>query len=456
MKFCCEIAFVFLLASSPAILHAQAPDPTAPATDVALTAALPDAEISDYSLPPDKFEKAQALYQTRLIMYVIDAVYAVAVLVLVLWFRVSATFRDWAERASRRRFVQAIIFAPLLLILIDLLTLPLTAYGHHLQQSYGLSVQSWGSWFWDWTKGEIIGTVIATLLVWGLYSILRRSPERWWFYGWLASIPAVLLLVFIQPMFIAPLFNKFDSLESKQPQLIPELEKVMHRGGLDIDRSRMFEMQASDKVTTYNAYVSGIGASKRVVVWDNTSRDMTIPETLFVFGHEQGHYVLHHIWMSLVFLIVGFLIALYLAYRFVGSVLSRWAQRWGVRDVGDWASLPVLLLMFSAFSLLSQPVGAGFSRYLEHQADIYGLEVIHGLVPDSPQVAAHAFQKLGEKGLAYPDPNPLFVMWAFDHPPIADRIRFAAQYQPWNDKQPTRYIDPVSRERSPMRLEDLR
>ena len=184
----------------------------------------------------------------------------------------------------------------------------------------------------------------------------------------------------------------------------------MHRGGLQIERSRMFEMQASDKVTTYNAYVTGIGASKRVVVWDNTSRDLTIPETLFVFGHEQGHYVLHHVWMQLGFLSSGLLLSLYLAHRFAAGVLARWGQRWGVRDLGDWASLPVHLLLLNVFSLVGQPVGAAFSRHLEHQADIYGLEVIHGLVPDSPQVAAHAFQKLGEKACRIPSESAVRVL----------------------------------------------
>jgi Zn-dependent protease with chaperone function len=111
-----------------------------------------------------------------------------------------------------------------------------------------------------------------------------------------------------------------------------------------------------------------------------------------------------------------------------------------VRDAGDWASLPALLLLFSVFSFVGQPVNAGFLRYLEHQADVYGLEAIHGLVPDSPQVAAHAFQKLGEKALSYPEPNSLYVAWAFDHPPIPDRLRFAVDYQPWNDNVPTRYF----------------
>jgi len=396
--------------------------------------------IVEYRLPPDKLAKAEALYRTRVTMFAVGTVYGLAVLVAVLALRVAPRLRDLAERTSRRRLVQLIIFAPLLLISIDLLSLPLSLYGHYLRLEYGLSVQSWGSWFWDWTKAEIIGTVIATLAIWGLYAFLRRSPTRWWLYFWLTSIPVVLLLVLIQPVFIDPLFNKFDPLEAKQPQLVQQLERVTQRGGLNIERSRMFEMQASDKVTTYNAYVTGIGASKRVVVWDNTARDLSIAETMFVFGHEQGHYVLNHVWMLLTFSIVGLLLALYLAYRLIGGLLARWGGRWGIRDVSDWASLPALLLLLSVFSLAGQPILAGFSRHLEHQADIYGLEVIHGLTDDSSQAAARAFQKLGEKGLAYPNPHPLHVFWAFDHPPLSDRVKFAADYRPWERGEATRYV----------------
>lgn len=421
----------------PSATRAEEPEPAALATPNVVQ---PDAPITEYRLPAEKLAQSEALYHTRTIMLVVETLYGIAVLTILLMFGVSARFRDWAERASNRRFVQAIIFAPLLLLTIDVLSLPLNIYGHHLQLHYGLSVQGWQSWAWDWTKGELIGTLIATLLIWGLYTFLRHSPTRWWFHFWLASIPVVLLFALAQPLVIDPLFNTFESLETKRPQLVPELEKVMQRGGLNIERARMFEMKASDKVTTYNAYVSGIGASKRVVVWDNTSRDLTIPETLFVFGHEQGHYALNHIWIGLSANVLTLLIALYVASRLINGVLARWGKRWGIRSVDDLASLPVMLLMLSLFSLLIQPPSAAVSRYLEHQADIYGLEAIHGLVPDSPQVAAHAFQKLGEKSLAYPNPSPLYVLWASDHPPIAERIRFALAYQPWNVGQPTRYV----------------
>jgi len=380
----------------------------------------------EYHLPPDLLKKSEALYHTRMLTFAVGTIYGIVLLILLLNFRIAARYRDWAERASARRFVQALIFAPLLILTIDVLSLPDNIYRHSLAMSYGLSVQGWGSWVWDWCKNEIIGVVIATLLIWGLYGILRRSPQRWWFYGWLAMIPVLLLIVFIQPMIIDPLFNKFEPLAAKQPQLMVELEKVIHRGGLSIDRSRMFEMRASDKVTTYNAYVTGIGASKRVVVWDNTSRDLTIPQTMFVFGHEQGHYVFNHIWKGLALVIGGLLLVFYLCHRLIGGMIRRWGPRWGVRDSADWASLPVLLLIFTVASVVAQPVVSGAVRYMEHEADAYALAIIDGLVPDSSTVAAQAFQKLGEKGLAYPTPHPLWVWWTYDHPPIAQRVRFAA------------------------------
>ena len=120
--------------------------------------------------------------------------------------------------------------------------------------------------------------------------------------------------------------------------------------------------------------------------------------------------------------------------------MVRWGSRFGIRGVADWASLPVFLLMLNFFTLLGQPIGSGVSRYLEHQADIYALEAIHGLVADSPRVAAQTFQKLGENALSNPKPHPFYVAWVYSHPPIADRFRFSLAYQPWTTGQPTRYV----------------
>jgi Zn-dependent protease with chaperone function len=443
-------AALLMSGSSSAAVAQQGATPARTAAAVApASAAAPQAEpaaapeqppLTGYLLPPDKLRQAEGLYRIRTVLYPVGIVYGIAVLLAVLAFRAGARYRDWAEAVSRRRFVQAAIVTPLLLLTIDILEMPLGLYEQHLGRRYGLSVQGWGSWLWDWTKGECLGFALLTLLVWGFYALLRRSPRRWWLYAWLASIPVVVFLVFISPVVIDPLFNTFEPLGATQPQLVVELEKVARRAGLEIPPTRMFEMRASEKVTTYNAYVTGLGASKRVVVWDNTARELPTSETMFIFGHELGHYVLNHIWYGLGFAILGLLASLSLAYLAIGRILARWGARWGIRGLADWASLPALLLVLSVFSVVGQPVGAAFSRHLEVEADIYGLEVIHGLVPDSSRAAARAFQKLGEKALSVPDPNPFFVFWTYSHPPVADRLRFALSYRPWDEGRPGRFF----------------
>jgi Zn-dependent protease with chaperone function len=202
----------------------------------------------------------------------------------------------------------------------------------------------------------------------------------------------------------------------------------------------MFEMEASAKVTTYNAYVTGIGTTKRVVVWDNTARDLTVPETLFVFGHEMGHYVLDHIYKGLAFFAVTSLLGFWLGRRIVLGILARWGTAWHIRGLNDLAALPVLMLALSLLTFIGEPIGNAFSRHLEHQADIYGLEVTRGLFPNNAQVAASSFQKLGEKSYDYPNPNPLLVFWSYSHPSIADRIRFCLRYDPWNTPPGPRYV----------------
>lgn len=167
---------------------------------------------------------------------------------------------------------------------------------------------------------------LLSIILWILYAIIRKSPGRWWLYYWLISLPILVFLVFLTPLVFEPMFNRFVPLAETQPQLIPALNQVMHRGGLEIPSSRMFEMKASEKVTK------------------------------------------------------------------------------------------------------------------EHEADIYGLEVIHGIVAHSSKVAASAFQKLGEKSLDYPFPAKLYVFWAYSHPPITDRLRFALGYHPWDSGEIPRFI----------------
>jgi STE24 endopeptidase len=393
-----------------------------------------------YALPPDKLAKAIAYAAAGNRLHFIAVGYGILVLIALLAWRVAPRLRNVAESATRRRILQAYIFAPLLLLIIDAVELPIGLYGHHLSLQYEQSIQGWGSWFWDWTKGELLLFALAGIALWVLYGAMRRNPRRWWFYFWMAAVPMVVLLMFIEPLAIEPLFFKFEPLAARQPALVGAIEKVVARGGLRIPPDRMFEMKASEKLKSLNAYVTGIGASKRVVVWDNTIEKMNTGQILFVFGHEMGHYVLGHVWIGIAAALLGILIFLFLADRAMRGALAHYGSHWGIRDVSDWASLPVLLLALAVFGFLSEPLSSSFSRMLEHNADIYGLEVIHGIVPNSPEVAAGAFQILGEVSLDDPNPSPFIEFWLYDHPSIGERVRFASEYDPWATGQPPKYV----------------
>jgi Zn-dependent protease with chaperone function len=495
-----RILFLIFAGLLPAIACAQQQSAvSARAASSSQPSASSTSETTQYTLPPDKLAKSKALYDLSGRLRIVGTVWSFIVLLGILYLAVGTRYGIWAEHASQQRtvrivallfalclllgcglilfqviptgstsqkaarvvvlaldlifiayilidrrwvesFAQSLVAVPLLLLTIDILDWPLAAYSHHISLQYGLSVQSWASWFGDVMKGEGISIIIGVLALWLLIFLIRKSPRRWWFYSWLIALPFIVFLVFIAPFVIEPLFNKFEPLQKTNPQLVEAIEKVTQRGGLDIPRDRMFLMKASEKTTELNAYVSGLGDSKRVVVWDNTIKKMTVPETQFVFGHEMGHYVLNHIYWGLAATCVGLLIGLYVLYLISGWVLPRVQQRWRIPELGSWAALPMIFLIFAILGFISQPIGSAFSRTLEHNADIYGLEVTHGLNQNSQEVAAHAFQVLGEVSLDYPYPSRFVVFWYYDHPSIPERVRFAHNYDPWGKGEQPKYV----------------
>jgi STE24 endopeptidase len=435
----CLLALCIGISSHKAVGQTPLASPSVSATRAAVQTA-PATQTTEYTLPPDKLAKSKALYDLRGTLRIIDTIYGLLILLGLLYFGVAARYRDWAEAVSRFRFVQALIFAALFLITTTALQLPLDAYQQNISRQYGLSVQAWGSWLGDMGKGGLVGLVFLSLVAWIIATLIRKSPKRWWIYSWMIVYALVIFVVFISPYVIDPLFNKFEPLEKSNPQLVDAIEKVTQRGGLTIPRDRMFLMKASEKVTTLNAYVTGFGPSKRVVVWDTTIKNATTPETLFVYGHEMGHYVLNHIVIGLTAAAIGLFIGFYLLYLIANWAFPRFQQRWHMRELSDWAGLVMLILIFSIMSTVSAPIGNGFSRTLEHNADVYGLEVTHGINANPQEAAAHAFQVLGELSLSYPYPNRFVVFWYADHPPISDRVPFAHNYDPWSKGEQPKYV----------------
>lgn len=393
-----------------------------------------------YTLTARQRRRARDYAHLRHQVYFLDLLFSIAGLLLILQLAVGPRLRNWAERISSKRPLQALIFGAPFLILLWVFTLPSAAAGHSLARYYGQSVQGWGSWFADAVKGGAVALILAVFLLWLFYGLMRGSPRRWWFYAWLGALPILIFLIFVEPLVLEPLFFRFTPLADSDPQLAAQLERVVQRAGQNIPESRMFLMNASSKLNEVNAYVTGLGASERVVVWDTTVARMSAPEILFVFGHEMGHYVLHHIRDGIIFSAGVLFVALLAGFHALHWALSRFGAAWKIRGVDDWASLPLLILILMLFNLVFTPIDNAYSRHLEHQADQYGLEVVHGILPDAPQVAAHSFQLLGEIDLSEPAPSEAVKIWFYDHPTLDERMLFAQTYDPWDKGQSPAFV----------------
>jgi Zn-dependent protease with chaperone function len=394
-----------------------------------------------YSLPPDKLARAIRLERIRNVLDIAGSVWSLVFLWLLLATSLAARMDAWAGRMFRRRWLQSLLFFAALLILITLAALPLDLYGNHISRNYGISVQGWPSWLGDMGKSLGITLLIGSPTLLLFHWIVRRWPRRFWFGAWLVTLPLMLISVFAEPL-LEPIFNHYEPLAQSHPALVAKLEQVVARTGTNIPPQRMYLMNASAKTNGLNAYVSGLGATKRIVVWDTTAGRIPDDQVLFIFGHESGHYVLHHIPKTLAITAVALFFIYWACAAIAVKVIRRFGPRWGVNkselnptdDENPFATragFVVLIFIVSIAGFLIAPAANAISRHFEHEADIYGQEAIHGLVANPQQTAVASFNALGQAWLDDPDPNPIIEFWLYNHPSVKDRANFAAHYNPW-------------------------
>jgi Zn-dependent protease with chaperone function len=393
-----------------------------------------------YTLPPGELERAIALNRTRMTLEVAGDVWMLAELLLILAVGAAARMRDVAVGVAKSRWAQGFSFVFLLLLLTHLLNLPLGIYGHRVALSYGLSVQGWGSWLADKVKLFALEWGIGGLLAMLMFWVIRKSPARWWFWFWIPAVVCVIAGVFVTPYVIDPMFSSFEPLARTDPALVQRLEQVVARGGIAIPPDRMFLMKASAKSTELNAYVTGFGASKRVVVWDTTIARSTPDEIAFIFAHEMGHYALGHVVLGTTIGCISLLPCFWLAFHGVRLLLGRYGAAWRIPSQQDWGALVVLALVLLTLSAISDPIANAFSRMIEHNADVYGQEAVHGIVADPQAVGLRTFQVLGEDSLDDPTPHPLFEWWFDTHPTTRFRAAFAEAYDPWAAGERPKYF----------------
>jgi STE24 endopeptidase len=275
-----------------------------------------------------------------------------------------------------------------------------------------------------------VGIIAGFLFLWVPYLLLKKSPRRWWLYTGILMVPFLSFVMLVEPIWVAPLFNKFGPMKDKA--LETKILALADRAG--ISGSRVFEVDKSVDTKAVNAYVSGFMNTRRIVLWDTIIAKLNERELLFVMGHEMGHYVLGHVMQGILFFSVLILITLYVAYRTSGAVIGRFKSRFRFERFSDIAAFPLLILLASVFTTIISPVALAYSRYQEHEADRFGLEITQ-----DNHAAATAFVKLQQENLANPRPGLLFKLWRADHPPLGERIDFCNDYRPWEEGEATKY-----------------
>jgi STE24 endopeptidase len=380
--------------------------------------------IREYQLTPERRARAERAAYVYKTVYFVNLLWFIVAFLLMLRLRVAPKLVAVGERMSRKRVWQTLIFGVLFTLLFELLALPIDIWEHVLDRGYGLSVQGWGSFARDWSISGAINVVTSAPFLLLIYWVLRRSPRRWWLWTWIATLPIRLFLNFAQPMLIDPLYYRYTPLATDHPALAERLHAIAIRRGVDIPPARIFEMNASTKLRTVNAFARGYGGSKRIIVWDTSLQAMNEREISFLFGHELGHYVEGHLFIAELASILGLLLGLFAAGRVTEWVVRRRGAALGIPTIDSLASLPLLILIGGLLSYVTTPTGNAMWRYLEHRADAFGLAAIDGVVDDPQQAAAHMLQRLGEIDLTPPNPKALTVFWFYGHPPLRDRIRF--------------------------------
>jgi len=397
----------------------------------AITAPDNAAGSSDRVEVPEPSAKALEYYRSGNVLWVVDAVWGLLVPAVFLFAGFSGRIQAWAERRTRRWILVVVLYFVAFSAITFVLGLPMAYYeGFVRQHAYGLSNQTLTKWANDQIRSLAVGVVIGALFLWVPYLLLRKSPRRWWLYTGLLMVPFLVFVVLVQPVWIDPLFNRFGPMKNKD--LETKILALADRAG--IDDGRVFEVAKSEDTNAVNAYVNGFGATKRIVLWDTAIAKLDERELLFVMGHEMGHYVLGHVWQLILFFSAVVLVTLYVIHRTAGWLIARYRDRFRFGQLADVASLPLLILLFSVYSLVVTPGALAFSRHLEHEADRFGLEITH-----DNHSAATAFVKLQQENLGVPRPGWLYRTFRSDHPVLGERVDFCNDYRPWERGEPLVY-----------------
>ena len=330
----------------------------------------------------------------------------------------SVALRDLAEHVTGG--VRAMTIAGYVLavsVLHDLVLLPLSYYeGITLERRYGLSHETAARWWKDHMKGWAIGTAFAVIAAWMTWSLIRWSPDHWWFMAAAAFSVVVVLLAQLAPVLLLPIFYQVKPLQ--RDALAARLSALADRAGAPILGA--FEWRLSDRTKKANAALAGLGRTRRILLSDTLLADYSDDEIEVILAHELAHHVHHDIWRAIVFETLLITLGFYVA----DAVLVRWSGAGGLGGKTDVAALPLLMLALGGVSLALMPLRNALSRAHERRADRFALGLTRNI-----EAFISAMRRLAIQNLAEEQPSRLVQVLFHSHPTTAARISAARSFK---------------------------
>ncbi|HEY1484469.1 MAG TPA: M48 family metallopeptidase [Micromonosporaceae bacterium] len=312
---------------------------------------------------------------------------------------------------------QALVGGLVIVFIGSLLTLPFATWGHSVVHRYGLSTQSWGPWFVDVLKGYAVTAVIGAIALFGFYGVVRLSPHWWWAWGGAGAAGLVVLMSFVFPVLVEPIFNHFTPMPPGP--LRTELIALAARDGVPV--KDVLVADASRRTKAVNAYVSGFGATRRIVVYDTLLTEATPAEVESVVAHELGHAKDNDVITGTVIGALGAaaaVIAVYLLGSWTGLL-----RRAGVTDIGEPRAIALLLAVAAIGGLFATPLANLVSRHIEARADTHALRLT-----DDPSTFEAMQARLAQINISDVDPNPFEYVLFANHPSTVQRIAAGIAY----------------------------
>ncbi|MFQ5962613.1 MAG: M48 family metallopeptidase [Candidatus Methylomirabilales bacterium] len=367
----------------------------------------------------DEIARGKSYTGGRYVLFGVRSAMTLGFFTLFTFTPLSRALRDLsAVWAGHRPWLTLTLYAACLLLLYHLVLLPMDLYRGYLREhAFGLSTQGVDEWFKDWGKGLLLEVVLLLPTVNLLYLFIRREPVRWFLPATGVLGGLILLLTFLAPVVIDPLFHTFTPL--KDADLKGRVLRLADRAGMPVEE--VLEVDASRRTVKGNAYVTGFGRTKRIVLYDTLLKRSSPDEVEVVLAHEMGHRIHHHIWKGMGLSIL----ALFLGLGMAGLVL-RWGTARGLlAHPGDPAGLPLLVLTLLVLSLATLPLRNVISRHFERQADLAALQL-----SGNREAYIKVEVDLARSNLSDITPPRWAVLFLYTHPPVLDRIAVAEASSP--------------------------